>query len=195
VFERPSFALVAGSFGALVLLVVLAIWPGRGAGRWPDAPWEQVSALPRAPALAPDRGAVLPLSAAPALLRPCSRAAPPFTSLWTPGARDIAQLEEDLAAYLARADTARTTPGFPAPPLLASYYRQYVGFVSPGGRRLIYVSAFAPAQIGPPADMGRDTASWRREPVMVCDGGDAFWGLEYDPASRRFRGLAFNGVA
>jgi hypothetical protein len=30
---------------------------------------------------------------------------------------------------------------------------------------------------------------------MVCDGGNGFFGVEYDPKTKVFTGLAFNGVA
>jgi len=38
-------------------------------------------------------------------------------------------------------------------------------------------------------------AEQRTEPVLVCDGGDAVWGALYDPATKIFRDLAFNGRA
>jgi hypothetical protein len=33
------------------------------------------------------------------------------------------------------------------------------------------------------------------KPFMVCDGGLSAWGALYDPETRRFSELAFNGVA
>ncbi len=51
------------------------------------------------------------------------------------------------------------------------------------GRRKIYGN-FAPLGIG----IGN-----RRGPVMVCDGGPAFFGVEYDVERREITGLAFNG--
>jgi hypothetical protein len=29
----------------------------------------------------------------------------------------------------------------------------------------------------------------------ICGGGEAFWGVLYDPATKTFRDLAFNGAA
>jgi hypothetical protein len=39
-------------------------------------------------------------------------------------------------------------------------------------------------------------SSWRLlDGIFVCDGGDDFWGLEYDPESKAFSALEFNGDA
>jgi hypothetical protein len=54
---------------------------------------------------------------------------------------------------------------------------------------LIYLNAF----LAHP--MFEDDTIWHRQPIMACDGGEAFWGVSYDPARRRFVGLAFNGHA
>lgn len=67
------------------------------------------------------------------------------------------------------------------------YYRQYVGIVV-NGRKLIYISAFAMRL----AEHGYDW--WRRKPALACVGGEAFGGVLYDPLSKAFSQLAFNGV-
>jgi hypothetical protein len=36
---------------------------------------------------------------------------------------------------------------------------------------------------------------WRRAPMVVCDGGPNFWGVEYDVAAKRFQNVGFNGPA
>ena len=36
---------------------------------------------------------------------------------------------------------------------------------------------------------------WRTDFVDVYDGGDAFWGVLFDPAALRFFSSRFNGVA
>jgi hypothetical protein len=68
---------------------------------------------------------------------------------------------------------------------LAPYRRQYAGLVL-RGRRIIYVNA----AFFPP---GEDTTRWRETASLVCDGGDDFFGVEYDPATRRFGEIQFNG--
>ena len=60
-----------------------------------------------------------------------------------------------------------------------------------GGRRIVYVNGFLPWN--PFAEQG-DTSDWRTSVTVVCDGGTDFFGVEYDPATREFRELHFNGV-
>ena len=61
-----------------------------------------------------------------------------------------------------------------------------------GGRRLIFINGFS-------ADAVREftviAGNWRRRPVFVYDGGDAFFHATYDPIARRFEGFSFNGIA
>ena len=38
-----------------------------------------------------------------------------------------------------------------------------------------------------------DPDEWRHPAIMICDGGDDYWGLEYDPATKTYSQLAFNG--
>lgn len=125
--------------------------------------------------------AILPETAVPALLRQCSRAAPAAgEGTWTPAWSDVAALEAALPAALAADSLGRTLDGRPP----EGWRRQYVGLVR-DGRRYVYGS-FLPGR-----DVGR--VDWRTQPVMVCDGGSSFFGVEYDVAARRITSLAFNG--
>jgi hypothetical protein len=36
---------------------------------------------------------------------------------------------------------------------------------------------------------------WMSAPVVVCDGGDSFWGLSFDVDAKTFSAPAFNGEA
>ena len=77
-----------------------------------------------------------------------------------------------------------------------NYRRQYAGFVIKG-RKIIYMNAFPhtlgdPEPNGPP---GFRRFDWHRQVVGVCDGGPAFFGVEYDPATKRFSHFEFNGIA
>ena len=107
----------------------------------------------------------------------------------------IGQLEADLAGFLQTvSDTLTLYPGM-GPPALGAYRRQYAGLELVTGERIIYVNAFEPGELHEWAELGRDSSAWRREPLIVCDGWRGFWGVEYDPASRRFRRFSFNGMA
>ena len=57
-------------------------------------------------------------------------------------------------------------------------------------RRFIYGNLY-------PRDLDRhapDPGLWRQEPVIVCDGGPAIFGIEYDVEAGRITQLAFNGM-
>lgn len=119
--------------------------------------------------------------------RQCSRAPlPVFQGTWQPGEEDIKALEEQLPAVeglkasICCIKDARVGS-------VHDYYRQYVGIVV-NGRKLIYINAFARRL----TEYGYDW--WRRKPALACEGGEAFWGVLYDPLSQSFSQLAFNGV-
>lgn len=134
----------------------------------------------------PADAVILPGSAAATMLRQCSRQAPrPGEATWQPGADDIAALEAALPAALAAQREGRGLTNAPA-----GWLRQYVGIVR-GGRRFVYGNFF-PREA---ARYGDDPGRWRHEPVMVCDGGPAFFGAEYDLEGRTFTQLGFNGLA
>lgn len=135
----------------------------------------------------PAGAVVLPAAAIPTILRQCSRQAPqPGEGGWQPGAADIAALETAVAAAL-RERRIANDPDWSRFP--QDWRRQYVG-ITRGGRRFVYGNAF-------PGDAGNagDPDQWRREPAIVCDGGPAFFGVEYDVEARRITQLAFNGSA
>lgn len=139
------------------------------------------------------RGALLSGAEARRLFRPCSRQAPQNVSgYWTPDAADIVKLESrwNHLSNLKRAyaDGGRTHKLPDTPALITSYYRQYGGFTR-RKRKLIYVSAFvAPHEKVSPSD-----ADWRTQAVIICDGGEGVFGVEYDVKTGRFQHLVFNG--
>src|SRR6185295_4315459 len=131
--------------------------------------------------LDPSRGAVLPANAALAVLQQCSRDAPghrpdhsqPVSAASLPTRAEIQELEARLGPLLIE--------GLGADPysrnLVASdYFRQYAALTI-AGRRIIYVNGFHRLDFPQRGD-------WRRDPVLVCDGGRYFFGVEYDPETR-----------
>jgi hypothetical protein len=96
----------------------------------------------------------------------------------------VVKLEADLPKLrrLRATECCFALRGVPDP---GGYFRQYLGIVL-DGRRAVYVNAFRGAESFP---------SWRERAVQVCDGGNDFWGAIYDPATRRFSRLGFNGEA
>lgn len=131
----------------------------------------------------PASATVLPESQIGAMLRQCSRASPSAgQGGWRPSAADISALERRLLAALADAPQARAMSNG-APP--QGWLRQYVGLVR-DGRRYVY------GNFAPQGDVS--SSDWRRTPLIVCDGGPDFFGVEYDVESQRFTHLAFNGM-
>jgi hypothetical protein len=126
----------------------------------------------------PSNCAVLPVSSSAAALKQCSRSTPQHvTEFWTPSTPEVLAADQRLPALL-RASGHKID--------LAKSYRQYVGFIS-GGKRFIYINAL-PATRHSPQD-------WRSAAFVICDGGDAFWGVEFDPSDATFHNLQFNGEA
>lgn len=120
-------------------------------------------------------GAVLKGQEAKVLLRQCSRATPQrVTAQWTPSKTQIVLLETKLPKFQ---KTLKPLNG-----LRSSFYRQYAGFVA-AGRKIIYVNLF-PSNVDP---------KWRSRAVVVCDGGEQFWGVEFEIVTERFVNPAFNG--
>lgn len=153
-----------------------------------------LSALATAPAALaahapppPVHAVLLPEAQAAAVVQQCSRAVPRITGSWVPSARDLRRLEADLKHLKGQRAAACCSPSAALDDAL-KYYRQYAGVIR-GGRRLIYVNGFPE-----PPSSGPDAIDWKQTPVIACDGGTSFWGVLYDPESRSFSQLAFNGA-
>lgn len=129
---------------------------------------------------------ILDPSKATAMLRQCSRANPPAAdSGWRPEPSDIVALERTLLpTLLARTDRL----GVDWSKQSKDWTRQYVGIVR-GGRHFIYGS-FVPAWAF--EDNQTHMELWRNEPVIFCDGGPEFFGVEFDLEAGRFSHFAFN---
>lgn len=125
---------------------------------------------------------VLPASQAESVTRLCSRIGPEHVAGgWNPSTGDIQKLEATLDRVSAMRPTGAVSVPIQSP---RNSFRQYVG-IRVGERNLIYVNAF-------PRDY---VPSYRRSKLVnVCDGGAAFWGVTFDPATGDFTNLFTNGV-
>lgn len=153
------------------------------------------------PALNAADGTVFPAEHARELLGQCSRAVPQnVDGTWVPVAAQIRELEARLPQALADAFARKGTSEYQGGRNVVRqrYGRQYGGLVV-HGRRIIYVNAFYYSFIDAyhesPSDLGafKRGLDWHRTTVGVCDGGENFWGVEYDPATGIFSHFAFNG--
>jgi hypothetical protein len=150
-------------------------------------------------------GAVLPIAAGRRLLDQCSRrSAAVVTGFWHPSQAMIAALERHLPQYIDGA--AGPWPTLREGVRQNAYYRQYIGVVRWNGKRSIYVNAFHRShlealnslrrQIAQQQGQSRaETVNWRRSPIVVCDGGQHFFGIEYHPETGEFTGLRINATA
>ncbi len=104
-------------------------------------------------------------------------------SIWVPNNSEISDLELSLCRFL----KSNHPEIFDR---LSSTYFQFVGFKL-RNKRIIYINAFDKQLTINPVDGSKE--AWKTRPIVVCDGGDYFWGMEYDPATNKFSRLAFNG--
>jgi hypothetical protein len=147
------------------------------------------------PPLDPKDGAIFPEAKARDLLNQCSRGVPgPVGRTWTPSAIQIAELEarlpEALDNVLAKRGEYQNRS--------RDFLRQYGGFIV-GGRKIIYMNAFPRGLIDGERSVfvqrKPPLPDWHSEAEGVCDGGPAFFGVEYDPATKTFSNFQFNGLA
>ena len=129
-------------------------------------------------ALQGDHWVLLPANAVKKALPLCSREGPKIDGTWTPSQAEVADLEKNLPALneLSTKDSAWSK----AHPEQA--FRQYLG-ITVDRHRYIYINAI----------YGGFSPRDRTEFTAVCDGGAAFWGAMYDPATHRFSDLRTNG--
>ena len=100
---------------------------------------------------------------------------------WTPSSEDIWRLEDQIAEYLSQnADAFYRQP--PVWQRLDEYQRQYIG-LERGGRRLIYGNFFC----------NNMDLNWLQDLVVVEDGGECYFQVEYDLESEVFTMLMVNG--
>lgn len=140
----------------------------------------------------PEQGQVMADSLMPGLLTQCSRRAPDRRAVqgyWRPTPDQVASLERGLAPLLRDSLGDGPQNGWFRSHLFI-YRRQYAGLVL-NGRKIIYVNGFTM----PLGTVEVDSTRWRETVNVICDGGKGVFGVEYDPATRQFRNLAFNGYA
>ena len=133
---------------------------------------------PSMPNLSPSgRGVMFPASVASKFAKQCSRADVVGQWEFAPSRSEVKALEAALPKWMEAVQLAGWEKSF------AAYHYQY-GAIERGGQRLIYVNAV-------PVSEGGD---WEREPVLVCDGGPSFWGVEWNTGTGEFQnGEVFNG--
>ena len=189
-------AIVLGrTLGALIFMVLFL-------GAMPDA--ASSIEIPEKPGPdEPPRGAALTGQAALEVARyACHFWELDATSLWEPGPAEIARLEKLLPEFMA----GQRTPEDYQP--LHEYYRQYVGIVQDGKKRIcvnFFHHGFVRENLERPhlnptiqkilQEGGRAEDFWKRDAMVVSDGGAYFFTVQFDPETGTFSLLRFNGYA
>ena len=152
------------------------------------------------PTVVVGRSCVLNGEAAKKLFKQCSRVSPEgVQSYWSPNASELQAMNTGLAAFL----QSQKINGRRSASVFGNYWHQCAGFTR-GGKKFIYVNAFSPGSKKQLEDIMRyrERSSkekikhwiWTRDPMIVCDGGESYFGVEYEVGTKKFSNLAFNGA-
>jgi hypothetical protein len=115
--------------------------------------------------------------------RLCSRPGPSsVTSYWQVPRDDVQRVDRALLAYLKNVHSKTTIAYRPE-----KFVRQYAGFRR-GKEPFIYINAFPSDHLA----MSKDDPS--QSLWIGCDGGDIFWGIEYDVQRGTFAEMKTNVV-
>ena len=102
---------------------------------------------------------------------------------WTITDFDFENLENRLEKYLR--DEANLQGNTNLPDKFRKYNRQYVGKIEEG-KKIIFINFFCGHH---------DFDYWKLDLVIVLDGGDCFFSIEYDIQTKKFSQLLINGEA
>ena len=139
----------------------------------------------------PNQYTLLDSTKAEILVSQCSRYAPIIEGSWNPSEQQIKELENHIFKISELTADSCCIIGQKVNDV-NKFYRQYVGVIV-NGQKLIYINAFPNFEFDN-LPKNYKKPDWRKEPYTVCDGGEYYWGVLYNPLTKEFRELAFNGV-
>ena len=120
------------------------------------------------------------------LVHPHSRdAIDSVEGFWIVTDKDVRRLEDNFK----KVTTLKTN--YSKLSSLETYAFQYIGVVR-NGKKFIYINAF-PANYAERKDLY--TKDWTKQPIIVHDGGNGFWGVLFDVEKQEFSSLSINGSA
>lgn len=112
---------------------------------------------------------------------------------WVPSELDIQNLELQLEKFIVKRNKKKLYyegNGYPIISInLKKYIRQYVGYLSSKGEKIIYVNCFWYEKNDP------FSKNWESRLIQVFDGGSYYWQIHYNVARKRFFSYSINGVA
>lgn len=125
------------------------------------------------------------------LLKQCSRSVPKdINGFWLIHSTEIQTLENNFKSInkLTAKGCCITNAKIDS---LEHFAFQFLGVLIKG-KKFIYINAFPLDEIKFLKDRHLDAT---KTPVVVCDGGNNFWGVLFDIETKQFSFLAFNGAA
>jgi hypothetical protein len=138
----------------------------------------------------PKYSTVLELTKGKKLLLQCSRETPKnISEYWNPTNTEIEDLESNFLKLKEIKSTGCCFAGIIISDL-PKYCYQYTGVII-NNKKYIYINAF---EFISDIELNTIYKEWLIEPVIVCDGGDSFFGVLYDLNIKIFLKLNVNGV-
>lgn len=124
------------------------------------------------------------------MMNQCSRSVPENIDKYFDLTKEnIELLESNFRKILAIKSTGCCFNGWEVENL-ENYGFQYIG-VEINNRKYIYLNAFI---IDGDDDFTNWYKNWKVAPIVMCDGGDGFWGVLFDLETQNFSQLSINGI-
>ncbi|WDF53393.1 hypothetical protein [Mucilaginibacter sp. KACC 22063] len=114
-------------------------------------------------------------------------------SRWTPTENDIKELEANLVLFMKKTGKQLLYNQYGTCPViyknLKKYCRQYAGYISDDGRKMIYVNCFWYEKNDP------FTKDWHTKLISVFDGCSFYWQIHYNIEKKNFFSFQINGIS
>ena len=148
------------------------------------------SSLAQVHRFTPKFSTTISVEEAPNLLKQCSRSVPEkIKGYFELKNEDIEKLESDFKKVLDLKPEGCCYSGKIRG--LNNHGYQYAGLVI-NNKKYIYINAF---YIDSEEELERYKKDWKFRPVIICDGGEFYWGVLYDIENGTFSQLSMNGVS
>jgi len=109
---------------------------------------------------------------------------------WTPSDIEIEELEKNLISFISKQKKVNQVGNYPIiSKNLDKYIRQYAGYISSKGEKIIYVNCFWYEQNDP------FSKGWEKKLIQVFDGGSYYWQIHFNVLKKKFSGYSVNGIA
>ncbi|RAI94088.1 hypothetical protein [Algoriphagus yeomjeoni] len=125
---------------------------------------------------------------------------PPSELRFTPTIKEVRKLENHLQRKIKSINQDQPNQQEGAPVIhrnLNNYVRQYIGYITPEGERIIYVNFLWSKLNIIEKSKGYSLLAddYKEEWLQVFDGGSRYWQLRYNLNSDEFFGFSVNGYA